>query len=172
MRRAVIASAIGLAFVVAACGSNPTPAPPTPTPAPPAETQAPTAAPTEAPSPTVDSAIFMRKYATISARLAAAGKAFSAEIAKAKSEKAVKAAWTKYLAAFKSSIRSLKAVDWPAAAKADIQALLDDQDALVTLLNKAAAHPEQVKSLQSKITALEKKIQALASKVEAELAAP
>jgi hypothetical protein len=173
MRRAFAASLIVLALVVAACGSNPTPVPPTPTPEPPVvTTPAPTVAPTVAPSPTISAATFAKKYAKISATLTAAAKTFQAELAKARSEKAVKAAWTKYLAAYRSSIKLLKAVDWPEAARADIVALLDAEDQLVVLLNKAAAHPATVQANQSKILKLEKTIQSLAKKVKDELALP
>ncbi len=173
MRRAFAASLIVLALVAAGCGSNPTPAPPTPTPAPPVvTTPAPTVAPTIAPSPTISAATFAKKYAKISATLTAAAKTFQAELSKARSEKAVKAAWTKYLAAYRSSIKLLKAVDWPEAARADILALLDAEDQLVVLLNKAAAHPDTVQANQSKILKLEKTIQSLAKKVKDELALP
>ncbi len=124
----------------------------------------------ESAAPSVDVSAFGSKYAEISTKLEAAVKAFSAKIAADPTQ--MLSAYKDLTAAYKEAITELKAVDWPAGVKSDMLQVLNDEDELVGILDKAALDPAALATSQSRMTELTTEIQTLGKKIAAYFGQP
>jgi len=166
-----------VAIAVAACSSGSSPAPSSgdggsggssaasaPAATAPAETPAATsAAATSVPS--IDTSAFGSKYAQIQAELQAATAKLSSSMTGATTPEAMTAAYKEYADATRKAIAELRAIDWPAPIKDDMDKLLADEDELVSLQETMLTNPGGAD--ESRIAAISAELPALAQKIAA-----
>jgi len=165
-----------VAIAVAACSSGSSPAPSSgdggsggssaasaPAATAPAETPAATSAATSVPS--IDTSAFGSKYAQIQAELQAAAAKLSSSMTGATTPEAMTAAYKEYADATRKAIAELRAIDWPAPIKDDMDKLLADEDELVSLQETMLTNPGGAD--ESRIAAISAELPALAQKIAA-----
>ncbi len=166
-----------VAIAVAACSSGSSPAPSSgdgasggspaasePATTVPTETPAATSAATT-PEPSIDTSAFGSKYAQIQAELQAAATKLSSSMAGATTPEAMTAAYKEYADATRKAIAELRAIDWPAPIKDDMDKLLADEDELVGLYETMLTNPGGAD--ESRIAAISAELPVLAQKIAA-----
>lgn len=169
-----LAAALGVAIVVAGCSSASSPAPSSGDGASAASPAASESAPTETPAassaattpePSVDTSAFGSKYVEIQAKLQAAASKLSSSMTGATTPEAMTAAYKEYADATRKAIAELRAIDWPAPIKDDMDKLLADEDELLGLYQTMLTNQGGVD--ESRIAAISAELPVLAQKIAA-----